>query len=457
VKAGSLRLRLLLAGVVAVLLAMAGIAAGLTLLFERHVERRVVDQLAATLDQIASGIDRGADGLLAIPAPPADPRLAQPYSGYYWQVEMEGQVLRSRSLWDAEIPLGPRPAAGVLASYHTDGLPSGEHLVVERVVTLPDRLGGSDARIALALDRAEIDTATAAFRGDLLPYLLVLAVFLLGASFLQTTVGLRPLAAVKARLGDIKSGDLVRLGKGYPAEVQPLVDEVDALLDASDLAVRRARTRAADLAHSLKTPLQLLAGEIERLAKRGDATTAEHVSVVWSTIGAAVDRELARSIAMPTTRSRRASVAGAVDRVLRVIRRTPRGDRLAFSTDIAPDIEAAIEMETLVEALGNIVENAARHARASVCISAAIVDRDVTIVTRDDGDGIADERLPDLARRGVRIDEKGPGHGLGLAIVADIAGDNGGGVAFRNLAPGFEVSLRLPAAPDRGEGPSPAA
>lgn len=343
----------------------------------------------------------------------------------------------------------------MLASYRTDGFPAGEHLVVERVVTLPDRLGGSEARIAVALDRAEIDAATAAFRGDLLPYLLVLAVFLLAASFLQTTVGLRPLAAVQARLGRIKSGDLLRLGKGYPDEVQPLVDEVDALLDASDLAVRRARTRAADLAHSLKTPLQLLAGEIERLAKRGDTVTAEHVSVVWSTIGAAVDRELARAIAAPTTRRQRASVAEAVDRVLRVIRRTPAGDRLAIATDIAPDVEAAIELETLVEALGNIVENAVRHARSSIGIAAAIVDREALIVTRDDGDGIAEERLPDLVRRGVRMDEAGPGHGLGLAIVADIAGDNGGSVGFRNLAPGFEVTLRLPAAADRGQ-PVPA-
>jgi signal transduction histidine kinase len=423
---------------------MAGTAAALTLLFERHVERRVVAQLGATVDQLAAGIDQTADGLFSIPAAPADPRLTQPYSGSYWQVEVGGQVLRSRSLWDAEIPLGPRPAAGVLASYDTDGLPSGEHLVVERVVTLPDRLGGSEARIAVALDRAEIEAATGAFRGDLLPYLLVLAAFLLGASFLQTTVGLRPLAAVRARLGEIKSGALVRLGRGYPDEVQPLVDEVDALLDASDLALRRARTRAADLAHSLKTPLQLLAGEIERLARRGDVKTAEDVSVVWSTIGAAVDRELARAIAVPTTRDRRAAVADAVERVFRVVRRTPKGDRLALSADIGAGIEAAVEMETLVEALGSIIENAARYARSAVSVSARIGDGDVVIVTRDDGDGIAEDRLPDLARRGVRIDQAGPGHGLGLAIVADIAADSRGSLAFRNADPGLEVTLRLP-------------
>ena len=228
-------------------------AIGLSLLFERHVENREVAQLSATIDQLAAGIDRTAEGTFAVPSPPTDPRLAQPYSGYYWQIEVGGQTLRSRSLWDAELPWGQAPAAGILASYRADGPTAGQHLIVERMVTLPDRLGGAEARIAVAIDRAEIAAATAAFRADLLPYLVLVALIILAASFLQVSVGLRPLGAVRARLLRIKSGDLARLGKGYPNEVQPLVDEVDALLDVSDIAVRRARTRAADLAHSLKT------------------------------------------------------------------------------------------------------------------------------------------------------------------------------------------------------------
>lgn len=443
-RSGSLRLRLLLAGVVAVIVAMAGTAAGLSVLFERHVERRVVAQLGATIDQLASGVDLGPDGLFAVPSPPADPRLAQPYSGYYWQIEVAGQVLRSRSLWDAEIPLGPPAPAGPLSSYRVDDLLSGQHLVVERTLTLPGRLGGVEARIAVALDRAEIEAATVAFRGDLLPYLLLVGGLILAASFLQVSVGLRPLAAVRARLVQIKSGDLRRLGKGYPNEVQPLVDEVDVLLDASDVAVRRARTRAADLAHSLKTPLQLLAGEIERLSKRGDTRTAEDVTVVWSAIAGAVDRELARALTVPTRRDRRASVAEAVAQVLRVVRRTPKGDRLGFTTDVADGIEAAIEMDALVEALGGIIENAVRFARVSVGIVASIVGEQVHIVITDDGEGVDEQRLPDVTGRGVRLDEAGPGHGIGLAIVADIASDNQGSIELRNAVPGLAVTLKLP-------------
>lgn len=443
-RSGSLRLRLLMAGFIAVAFAVAGTAAGLSFLFERHVERRVVAQLGATIDLLASGIDRAVDGLFAVASPPADPRLAQPYSGYYWQIEVAGQILRSRSLWDAEIPVGPPPPTGVLASYRADGLPSGPHLVVERTVTLPDRLGRAQARIAVALDRAEIQAATVAFRSDLLPYLMLVGGLILGASFLQVSIGLRPLAAVRSRLVQIKSGDLLRLGKGYPSEVQPLVDEVDALLDASDVAVQRARTRAADLAHSLKTPLQLLAGEVERLSKRGDTKAAEDVSIVWSAISGAVDRELARAITVPTTRARRASVAEAIAQVLRVIRRTPKGDRLAFTIDVDDGIEAALEMEALVEALGGIMENAVRFAHSSIGIAVRVAGEDVNIVVTDDGDGIAEHRLSDVTGRGVRLDQSGPGHGIGLAIVADIASDNRGSVELRNANPGLEVLLKLP-------------
>lgn len=449
-RSGSLRLRLLLAGVVAIVAAMALTAIGLSLLFERHVERREIAQLSATIDQLAAGIDLAADGTFAVQSPPSDPRLAQPYSGYYWQIAVGAQTLRSRSLWDAEIPWGEAPAAGLLASYRADGPTAGEHLIVERIVTLPDRLRGAEARIAVAIDRAEIAAATAAFRGDLLPYLVLVALIILAASFLQVTVGLRPLATVRSRLLRIRSGDLARLGKGYPNEVQPLVDEVDALLDISDVAVRRARTRAADLAHSLKTPLQLLAGEIERLSKRGDDKTAEDVRLVWSAIAGAVDRELARATASPTTRERQAGVADAVSQVLRVIRRTPKGDRLAFTTNIDDGLKVAVESEMLVEALGSIVENAAMHARANVSVTAIASGDLVSIVTSDDGDGIAEDRLLDVTRRGVRLDEAGTGHGIGLAIVADMAADNGGSVELRNASPGLTVILTLPAPGNRG-------
>ena len=61
---GSLRLRLFLAGVVAVLIALGVSAFGLVLLFERHVERRMAADLTVVLDDLVSGLDRDAEGQL---------------------------------------------------------------------------------------------------------------------------------------------------------------------------------------------------------------------------------------------------------------------------------------------------------------------------------------------------------------------------------------------------------
>ena len=98
-KRHSLRLRLVAAGGAAVLAALVIAAAGLDLLFERHVQRRAVAELSTDLDQLAAGLQRGPDGGLTLAAPPTDPRFSDPLSGFYWQVEVEGNLLRSRSLW----------------------------------------------------------------------------------------------------------------------------------------------------------------------------------------------------------------------------------------------------------------------------------------------------------------------------------------------------------------------
>ncbi len=100
-----LRLRLLLAGAISILAALTLSGLGLTLLFERHVERRVEAELRVTLNQIVAGIDRGMDGAPIMSKTPADPRFAEPLSGLYWQLQVGDRTLRSRSLWDTRLAL----------------------------------------------------------------------------------------------------------------------------------------------------------------------------------------------------------------------------------------------------------------------------------------------------------------------------------------------------------------
>ena len=108
--ARSLRLRLIVGGVLAILGALTVAGIGLVVLFERLVTRTIGDDLAVYLNQLIAGIDVDARGRLAVTREPADPRFAEPLSGLYWQVtDGRGQMLRSRSLWDTVSPTVRRP------------------------------------------------------------------------------------------------------------------------------------------------------------------------------------------------------------------------------------------------------------------------------------------------------------------------------------------------------------
>src|SRR5262245_18802210 len=268
----SLRLRLLLAGAVSTILALVLATYVLTILFERHVERRIDQELNLYLDQLIAQIERSTSGGIALARPLADPRFEEPLSGLYWQILREpgGTPLRSRSLWDFELQLPPEPRTDDAVHHHRVAGPEGHELyLLQRRLELPSRLGGGTARIAVALDTSEVRAAVGEFATDLIQLLAIIGGLLLAAAWFQVSVGLRPLATVRSRLSAIRSGESRRLGSQFPSEIRPMALEIDELLDARDQELSRARTRAADLAHGLRTPLQVIHAQIEQLRGRG--------------------------------------------------------------------------------------------------------------------------------------------------------------------------------------------
>lgn len=425
----SLRLRLLFAGAISTGIALTLAGYGLAVLFERHVERRVDAELVVYLNQITAHLEPAEGGRLKLSAPPADPRFEVPLSGLYWQIvdEQNGTVLRSRSLWDVELALPAEAHVDDEVRHHHISGPDNQQLyLLQRRIELPPRMGGGTARIAVAWDTAEIATAVREFAIDLTPLLAFIGALLLAAAWVQVSVGLRPLAAVRAQLAAVRSGRSRRLGDAFPDEVRPLAQEIDALIEARDAELARARARAGDLAHGLRTPLQVLQTEIERLAKGGDEATALHLSTVTRTMQRTVERELARArLAAPHPRSE-ADVGAVVGEVVRVVQRMPEGERLDWIIESPEGLMAPIDRDDLSEALGNLIENAARHARTTVTITGERRGDEIRLSVGDDGSGIPEDRLEDVLRRGGRLDERGSGSGLGLAIVTDIAESWGG-------------------------------
>ena len=441
---GSLRLRLFLGGALSIIAALALAALGLVLLFEKHVERRIESELGVYLDQIIANLDRDGDGALVVADVLADPRFDQPLSGLYWQVRAKDAVLRSRSLWDGDLPLpSDELTDGVVHRHRIIGPAGAELLALERSVRLPVRLGNASVRAAVALDTREIAAATRAFAADLLPYLGVLAAVLIAAAYAQVTFGLSPLATIRKRLAGIREGNATRLGKAFPKEVQPLAAEVDALLEAREQEAERARSRAADLAHGLKTPLQVLAGDVARLRQKGEADIAAEIEQVATAMRRHVERELARARMKSGVSTSRANVREVIDRVLAVVMRTPDGARLAWTVECPPQLLARIDADDLAEAIGNLVDNAARHARRAVRVEARAEDRRVKLLISDDGPGIPPERMSEVLARGGRLDESGTGAGLGLAIVQEIADAWAGRLELRPNGPGLQAELAL--------------
>jgi signal transduction histidine kinase len=416
-------------GIVAILVALTIAGAGLTVLFERHVTRTIADDLDIHLKQLLAGIDVDPQGNLVMSRPPADPRFADPLSGLYWQLSDDrGQLLRSRSLWDTTLKLpADELAAGDLHHHEVVGPGQARLLVAERIVLLTVGDRRVPVRVAVAADLARVEAVTSDFAKDLAIALGLLGLVLAIATSIQVGLGLRPLAALRRGVADIRSGRRQHLPAAVPAEVRSLVEEVNALLDGQEKEIERSRSRAADLAHGLKTPLAALAADAARLRERGEAAIAQDIEAVGDAMSRHVDRELARARVRGAVR-RRAGVSTAlaplVQSLIATLARTPAGARVAFEPRIADSVQIPLDRTDLAEVLGNLLENAARHATAKVLISASLADGP-SIAIEDDGPGIAPEQRQRMLERGARLDERGDGAGLGLAIVQDVLGAYG--------------------------------
>lgn len=446
----SLRTRLLFTAAALISVALLIAASGLSLLFERHVKNWIDSELDAHLTQLVAGMDLSDTGQLTVITRPGDPRFDKPLSGLYWQAVVNDAAgpIRSRSLWDFVIALPVDADIDEHSHHHYVAGPGGQRLyLIQRHLQLPARLGAKSARFAVAIDDAEVTSAVWRFTSALLPFLGLLGALLIAAAWLQVSLGLRPLASIRSKIAAIRSGQDQRLGADFPEEVQPLAREIDVLLDARDQQIERARALAADLAHGLKTPLQVVIGGCAKLKAKGEAALAgdlEHAALMMQRH---VDRQLARARMQSARGTASADVGTVARQVVRVLKRSPAGERLQWIVDVPDATLARIHPDDLAEALGGIAENAARYARTRVAVTGVMADV-VKIRVADDGPGIPEEKVQEALKRGARLDASGSGSGLGLAIVADIAEAWGGEVNLSRSDDGFTVEFRLlPAAP----------
>ena len=213
---------------------------------------------------------------------------------------------------------------------------------------------------------------------------------LMTAGVLALRRALKPFRSLRERLMAVRTGEDRRIEGSYPNEVQPLIDDLNALLEDREKTVKRAIATAGDLAHGLKTPLALLAQEAEAIGAAGNWELAENISQQVERMSRQVTYQLARARAAASGANGAAAcpVAPSVDALVRTLSKIYAGRALQITSKLAPDLCARVQREDLDEMLGNLLDNACKWANSQIVVEAARIGNMLVLTLDDDGPGL---------------------------------------------------------------------
>lgn len=433
----SLRLRLLVFAGGAIALALAMAWAMLGILFERHAERQLRSELERHGLSLIAAATIDPNGIPALTRQPSDPRFARPASGLYWLLKGPNGELRSRSLWDGQLD-SPVVNRGAWQAIKSAGPFEASVLSVSRKIK-PSSNGGI-VHVTVAADRAPLTKARREFERETAIFLSLLWLLLAAAAWFQVRMGLRPLTAISNELNHMSQAADARLEvSAHPLEVRPLTEAINKVANQRADDILRARQRAQDLAHALKTPLTALRLQIGALP----TDLANDMIRSLSLVSGAVESELARA-GVPSASSQ-VALESVVDRLIAVVSRTPSGATIKFHADIPADLYIPMPEAAALEAIGALIENASRFAQSTVIIAARATPT-LWVTVTDNGPGIPADLRQAALTRGSRLDERSGSHGLGLAIAQDLVIANGGALDLEDApSGGLTVRIQWPA------------
>ena len=422
------------------------------------LDSQMVTLIAAAEPDSSGGYDAPLNGL--------DTRLATPDSGLYAQIQSDNHVWRSPSMAGVHIDFGPPIAQGERDFSYA--LVGHTRVAIEsRGISFADdpKQQGHALTFSVAVSLTPYEQQLWIFRSRMLGWFTGLMLLLLLSLAALLRKVLAPLRRLEREIHEVEEGRSEMLGSGYPRELSGVARHLNALLIGERKRVARYRDTLGNLAHGLKTPLAVmrsaLSGEPQRAALPDAASrSAEIRTPLTVTIGTEIDR-MAGIIEHQLKRAASGgALLGQAPVAVSAVAADLRGALLKVYSRKDLSIELAIQegghfigdRGDFVELLGNLMDNACKWCREKVRVSVGVEERrgagereSLTLTVEDDGPGIAEENRAKVLERGVRTDEKVPGHGLGLAMVHDTV-DLYGGKLMVDASPlgGARFSLRLP-------------
>ena len=443
----SLRVRLTFGAIAAIIVAFAMAGVGLEFIVGRTVERVAAFDVEDQMRALIGNLEIGDDNQPVLTVEPQDPRFTMPYGGFYWQIGRKGAVeLRSQSLWDQQLTW--MPSGTRYENLHFAG-PNGRLLLGEQqTIRIATPSGEQAVDIMVALEDTQIAEARREFLYAMGPSMAVLALALIGAVWTFLRFGLAPLDTLRSALGAVHSRDAQLIEGDFPSEIQPLVDDLNALILKRDSQLGSARARAGDLAHGLKTPLAVLDTVARELERRGEHEAAETIRAEVGRMDAHVRRTLAQARAgLAAAQSKgRADLAATTRQLVATMQRISAHSGLTYRFD-GPDVAfAQVDEADFMEICGNILDNARKWAKSAVDITLRVDGGMLRLTVGDDGPGLPDQATALDVARGHRLDEAVAGTGFGLAIVKDLVEAYDGALSFgRSPLGGLEVRVSVKA------------
>lgn len=439
IQSGSLRLRFLLAVMLWVVLGIGSIWFSATRVFTSHVEQQFHDELNVHVRELARLTELDGNGQPQLIRPLSDPRYEEPLSGYYWQVDATGgKVLRSASMTRGD--LDDEIAHSHTIAHRVEQGPTGP--VIAYGLARPDGRGG-EIHFVIATDQEELDRVVRNFTRELTLALALLGAMLLATGFAIIRYGLKPLNRLGAAVSRLRTGQAVQLEGTYPVEIAPLASDLNDYIRQNTEMIARARVQAANLAHSLRTPLAVVTDEAERLAEGDRAPESARVLLDQARMmEQQIEYQLARA------RSAGARVPGStcvlpdlLVPILSAMKRLHPDVQFILRNQLGGEKVLHADPVDLSELISILLDNAGKWASSAVTVTVDEKDDHVRVTVDDDGPGMSEDQIQRAFEVGTRFDPEKPGSGLGLAIARDVCTALGAELDLRATPAGLRARV----------------
>ncbi len=390
--------------------------------YANGVERNIRDRLEGIVNQVLASIQEMEDELSVNAV--LDSRLQQPESGYYaGLISNQYEWLSASSVGESKASI---PVLEPGSEYYRT--PGDQHRRYVYAHSLSwETVSGNVIPITVwsSIDRWHFTQEVSGFRTDLWRWLLGVATILLLLQAVAGWLGMQPLQRVSRQIRAIEQGNRSGLDDDYPVELKPLTDNLNALLSSELAGQQRYRIALGNLAHGMKTPLAVLQSVLEKPDLQAHDKDQAQEAIVELHGVMRYQLERAASAARRTI-SEPILIQPLIERLVSAMEKVYAGQQVELSTQIEEQCRFYGEQRDFMELAGNLIDNACKYSRGRVHIQANIVAGDtrrpgLLLKVDDNGPGVNQEEFQQLLQRGIRGDEKADGHGLGLAIVAEIA------------------------------------